>query len=117
MPFKNKETQKKYNKEYHKKYYELNKQYYFDKARQHQVRKREWFQNLKKNLKCIKCGEKTPICLDFHHRDSSQKLRCVTKMVMDSCSKERILAEIEKCDVLCANCHRKLGTKQFCNKG
>ena len=54
---------------------------------------------------CIKCGEKHLACLDFHHRDGKDKLGHIgefRKFAID-----KVLAEIAKCDVLCANCHRK----------
>lgn len=52
---------------------------------------------------CEGCGEKHPACLDFHHRDPATKTRGIATFVrMDD-----ILAEIAKCVVLCANCHRK----------
>lgn len=52
---------------------------------------------------CVQCGEKHPACLDFHHKDPATKTRGIGVMVR----MEDILAEIAKCDVLCANCHRK----------
>ena len=55
---------------------------------------------------CVDCGETHPACLDFHHRDPKQKSFSIGKEGVKF-SKERILAEIAKCDVLCANCHRK----------
>ena len=55
---------------------------------------------------CIGCGEKDPSCLDFHHGDGkTDKLGDISKM--RRFGKVRLLAEIEKCDVLCSNCHRK----------
>jgi len=55
---------------------------------------------------CVRCGESDLACLDFHHRDGG-----ITKEghigFIRRFSVERILAEIVKCDVLCANCHRK----------
>ncbi len=54
---------------------------------------------------CARCPEKDLACLDFHHRDRSDKLGHLG--VVRRFSKARILAEIAKCDVLCANCHRK----------
>jgi hypothetical protein len=68
--------------------------------------RREWFNELKKTLKCIKCGENHPSCLEFHHRDPKQKEFGIAAFVNTS-NKEKVLKEIEKCDVLCANCHRK----------
>lgn len=57
---------------------------------------------------CQECGEKHPACLEFHHRDRTTKTRGVGTMVR----MEEILAEIAKCVVLCANCHRKHHWKQ-----
>lgn len=54
---------------------------------------------------CQKCGEKDPSCLDFHHRDPSTKEGHIGEF--RRFGKARLLAEIAKCDVLCANCHRK----------
>ena len=54
---------------------------------------------------CIRCGESDLACLDFHHRDPSEKEGHIGYIRRFSI--ERIKAEIAKCDVLCANCHRK----------
>lgn len=55
---------------------------------------------------CGRCGEKDPACLDFHHRngkaDKEGHIGEFRKF-----GTQRLLAEIAKCDVLCANCHRK----------
>lgn len=64
-------------------------------------------QGYKAASSCLKCGESTPCCLDFHHRNPSIKLAEVTTMPRRGCSIRNIVTEIEKCDVLCANCHRK----------
>jgi hypothetical protein len=42
--------------------------------------------------------------MDFDHRDPAVKVQGVTRMIMGSI--ERMLAEAEKCDIVCANCHR-----------
>lgn len=55
---------------------------------------------------CILCGEDTFCCLHFHHKDPSQKTGNVYSL--STRSKVHILAEIEKCVVLCANCHCKV---------
>ena len=54
---------------------------------------------------CIKCGEDRLPCLDYHHRDGkADKVGDMARMRRFSI--QRLLAEIAKCDVLCANCHR-----------
>ena len=45
-------------------------------------------------------------CLEFDHRERSEKRYNVTKMVDLRKTWSEILAEIEKCDVRCSNCHR-----------
>jgi len=63
---------------------------------------------MKSELKCEICGESHPACLDFHHKDSSQKLYELSRLCSRGVSIQSIKNEIEKCSVLCANCHRKL---------
>ena len=57
---------------------------------------------------CVHCGEADPRVLDFHHRDPVQKEMAIAYMVGGGWSVGRIQEEIDKCDVLCSNCHRKL---------
>ena len=56
---------------------------------------------------CVRCAEDDPACLDFHHTDTDRKETTISSMISYGYSKERLLAEIEKCEILCANCHRK----------
>jgi hypothetical protein len=58
---------------------------------------------------CQRCGEAHPACLDFHHRDRSAKSANVADIgSRRGWSIERVLVELAKCEVLCANCHRKV---------
>lgn len=52
-----------------------------------------------------KCGTSNPICLTFHHRDPKTKKFGIGSWRKNSWSWGSVLAEIEKCDVICANCH------------
>jgi len=55
---------------------------------------------------CEDCGGSFPPCsMDFDHRDPSTKRFVVTRMRARA-TVERILAEVAKCDIVCANCHR-----------
>ena len=55
---------------------------------------------------CQKCGyDKCQEALDFHHRDPSQKEFQLFKTFK---AFEDLLQEVEKCDLLCSNCHREL---------
>lgn len=57
---------------------------------------------------CVDCGERDVRCLDFDHREGSDKVREVCRLIHNAGSWTRVLAEIEKCDVRCANCHRRV---------
>lgn len=54
---------------------------------------------------CVHCAERDTNCLDFHHRDSEEKLFTIGHgAVLD---KAAIKLEMEKCDITCRNCHTK----------
>lgn len=57
---------------------------------------------------CLICGESDPVVLDFHHRGNVKKEGNVMNMAGRRISIDRVVAEIEKCVVLCANCHRRV---------
>jgi hypothetical protein len=67
-----------------------------------------FFDQYKENKGCKFCGETCSICLDFHHKDPTQKDRNVSRMKNSSHSIKAIKKEIHKCIVVCSNCHRKL---------
>lgn len=59
-----------------------------------------------KKCGCAKCGENRLYVLDFHHIDPSTKDGTITRM-STKYSLDRLQNEIDKCVVLCANCHRE----------
>jgi len=69
---------------------------------------REFLQQQKIGLACKRCGNSDFRVLDFHHLDKDGKEGSLGKAVSENWSKKRILQEIAKCEVLCANCHRIL---------
>lgn len=68
---------------------------------------RAWVNERKSESGCDDCGETDPACLDYHHSDSDVKDLAITEMITYGYSTERLGDEIERCTVLCANCHRK----------
>lgn len=61
----------------------------------------------KKMVKCMDCGfmPKRYSQMDFDHRDGVDKVDNINNLIKNG-SWEQIYAEIEKCDLVCANCHR-----------
>ncbi|MGH7484802.1 MAG: hypothetical protein ACREMY_04230 [bacterium] len=55
---------------------------------------------------CVDCGEKVVATLDFDHRDPATKELTIAQMVGRRTWRS-ISAEIEKCEIRCANCHRR----------
>lgn len=67
------------------------------------VPKRQWILQYWREHPCVDCGETDTDVLEFDHRDPSEKLGEVPRMS----SIARMAAEAAKCDVRCANCHRR----------
>lgn len=57
------------------------------------------------------CGENDPVVLEFDH--ISDKIDSVSRMICDSYSLDSLEKEIAKCEVRCANCHRRKTAKQL----
>lgn len=54
---------------------------------------------------CVDCGEGNPLLLDFDHRDPSTKVDNISTLVSKGYY-DKLVVEVEKCDLRCANCHR-----------
>jgi hypothetical protein len=55
---------------------------------------------------CMDCGGAfPPAAMDFDHREPATKRYAVTRMI-GRAGTSRILEEVAKCDIVCANCHR-----------
>jgi hypothetical protein len=95
-------------KEIRKKNYANNKDYYLKKNKRIRDNNNEWYKEYKKGKSCVICNESESVCLDFHHINGEDKTHLVSKMRYNTYSKETMKKEIEKCIILCANCHRKV---------
>lgn len=62
-----------------------------------------------KDHPCVDCGEDNPILLEFDHR--CDKVGNVSSMFLGS--RERLVEEMEKCDVRCVRCHRLKTAEQL----
>lgn len=94
---------------YVRNHYYTNKKYYLLKAHKRRQatrnRIREFIWNYLSSHGCIDCGEKDILVLEFDHR--RDKMIEIGKMVSGYYSLIRVNQEISKCDVRCANCHRR----------
>lgn len=76
-----------------------------DKARA-QTFHRAWLDRYKRRSDgCARCPESDPACLDFHH--TGPKTMGIAQMASRRWSLRRIQNELGKCELLCANCHRR----------
>ena len=94
-------------REYERRWYAANKERKREINDAWRERRVSDFKLFKTLLSCSKCGESDPRCLDFHHRDPTTKSSDVATAIRRF-GKVKFKEEVEKCDVLCANCHRKL---------
>lgn len=105
-------------KKYQKGYYQRTKDNFIEKKTNRLLDKRDEarhyvFQYLQTHP-CEKCGEADPYVLTFHHVNGRKKMN-LSQMVNQGYSIEAVQEEMDKCIVLCANCHmreekRKRGT-------
>lgn len=116
-----KEEHKEERKEYDKKHYVENKEEIKECNKKYREENRELFKEHRKRYNdqrfklrteyllahpCVDCGESDPIVLEFDHI-RGEKDRDIAYMILTNCPLGRIKAEIAKCEVRCANCHRR----------
>lgn len=96
---------------YIKQHYQNNKNYYLNKARIRNLKLKKIAHNyvsryLMKNP-CVDCGEKDPLVLEFDHKDRNAKTYNISHLIRNGSTLSKLKKEIKKCDVRCANCHRR----------
>jgi len=105
---KEQERIEKRKKEYNKEWISNNQIKRAEYRRKSRKKAKGWLDEYKKTLKCEVCGyNRCSGALDFHHKDIKEKKFNIGQSA-HKYGKEIILKEIEKCFVLCANCHREL---------
>lgn len=99
MPYKDKQKAK----EFKKQHYLYNKIDYRLRLAERRKINKKYAHSVKEF--CIKCGLKDKVCLDFHHLND--KINTIAQFIRDGVAVEKLQLEISKCEVLCANCHKK----------
>ncbi len=100
----------------HEEYKEKQKMYYYatadvqrSKARDRAHKKRslnqQYVVNYLRDKSCSKCGISDKRVLAFDHRDDEHKYANISDLVSRGSPLEKLIKEIEKCDIVCHNCH------------
>lgn len=94
--------------EYNRNHYQANRELYIKRARDRGIAVRreriEFLIAYFRDHPCVDCGETDPLVLEFDHRED--KAFNISEGLRDR-NWQSILDEIAKCDVVCANCHRR----------
>lgn len=78
-----------------------------ESKRRAKIRARLWLKEYLRTHPCVDCGESDLRVLEFDHLDPGNKLSGVSRLACNGASLRKILTEVAKCEVRCANCHRR----------
>lgn len=102
--------------DYQRAYYERNREKVKRQAAECNRRKRESHRKMTHEYllahPCVDCGEGDPVVLEFDHRNPAEKSFNIGEALGKTWQWEKIAAEIQKCDIRCANCHRRRTARQ-----
>lgn len=84
----------------------------YKKKKERLKKHQEWMLQYLSENHCVDCGETDVVVLKFDH--VGKKEHNISNMLADGHSLENIQKEIKKCDVVCANCHKRR-TYRRCN--
>lgn len=102
-------------REYDNAHYKANtdrRQYIINNKLARRKKVQEWILQYLKEHPCIDCGESDIVVLEFDHR--GDKLNHVSILIRTH-ALESVKKEVAKCDVRCANCHRRKTARDFGN--
>lgn len=81
--------------------------------KKHRVKIREELFKFLATKNCIDCGENDYRVLDFDHMDQKRKFKSISNMRSGHYSWQSVYMEICKCEIRCANCHRRKTYEQL----
>lgn len=94
-------------------HYQKNKQKYIQKAKRNNLiynkKIRDYIWDYLLKHPCVDCGETNPIVLEFDHVREKKEFEIANRRI--TCLK-RLKSEVNKCEIRCANCHRKKTAKE-----
>jgi hypothetical protein len=99
-------------------HYKKNRNYYLEKTRQRNLKlKSKMVSFIKEYLlknPCVDCMESDITVLEFDHsKNKGIKFKAVSSLMKSRYPLEKIKEEIKKCEVRCANCHRRKTAVEF----
>ena len=107
---------KECSRKYIRRHYENNKKYYLEKARKRnweiRITAHKYLGPYLSSHPCVDCGEKDILVLEFDHKDKKRKIGEISRIIMNGGNLERVAKEVSKCEVRCANCHRRKTSKE-----
>lgn len=98
-------------KELSSSHYKRNSDDYKNNRNSYRTRNKRYIFEYLKTHHCVSCGESDPVVLEFDHRDPTKKEFNISSSPSRRVSLKKLQEEIDKCDVLCANCHRRKTAK------
>lgn len=100
-----------------KNHYNKNRRYYLKKTQERNIELRLKTLNYQRQYleqnPCVDCGESDVAVLEFDHIGKVSKFKAISSLIRARYSLEKIKKEINKCEVRCANCHRRKTAKDF----
>lgn len=96
-----------HNREYYSKNKEKQKAVVLARNQRYKEELRIWIRALKSSTPCMDCNKTFPwYVTDFDHIGDDKKFN-ISTMVASGYSKSKIQKEINKCELVCSNCHRE----------
>ena len=81
-------------------------------SKQSRLIRRQWLINYLEDKACKTCGESDPVVLEFNHINPKDKFKGVGELVHQG-TLDQLMTEVDKCEILCANCHKRVTAKQL----
>lgn len=94
-------------KEYNKAHYISNKDAYLGRAKATNKEYTDWYRSLKDDKECTDCKVRYPYyVLEWDHLPGTEKEMTPANAKRSYTPRTELLKELEKCELVCANCHR-----------
>ena len=99
------EEWKKYQRNYHRSWHQRHRDKRLARMYERKAAIYQYVQNMKSQLRRVDCGQRHPATLQFHQLNLEDKVFNISDAARHGTGLDRIKKEMQKCIVLCANCH------------